>query len=293
MLPGPRAFETVAGFPWAAHRVRGAGDQRQRSWVRPWYRATVPIDRTAAEGFSAGAASYQRARPAYPDDAVRFLTERFGIVDGSRVVDLGAGTGKFTECLTASGARILALEPVEDMWRRIGGVGSVRVVAATAEQIPLADGCADAVLTAQAFHWFDGPRALAEIHRVLVPGGGLGLVWNARDRSRAWVAALSDIVDAYGNAIRRHETEEWRDAFDGATGFSPLELARFPNPQEVDEDQVVDRVASTSFIAILPDDERRRVLDRVRDLIRTHPETRGRERFTFSHETRVYTSRKR
>jgi len=259
----------------------------------PCYRACVPIDPTAAAGFSAGAAPYERARPAYPDDAVRFLAERFDIVPGTRIVDVGAGTGKFTSCLVATEARIVALEPVEDMWRHLGtAVPSARVVAATAEAMPLKDGSADVVVAAQAFHWFDGPRALGEIHRVLVPGGGLGLVWNARDRSRDWVAELSDIVDAYGNAIRRHETEEWIDAFDGETGFSPLELARFPMPQEVDEDQVVDRVASTSFIATLPDDERRRVFDRVRDLVRTHPETRGRDRFTFPHETRVYTARR-
>lgn len=252
----------------------------------------MPIDRTAAEGFSAGAGSYERARPAYPVEAIRFLTDRFTIVPDSRVLDVGAGTGKFTSCLTATGARIVAVEPVEDMRRRIARTGGVGVVAGTAEAIPLADGCANVVLSAQAFHWFDGSRALAEFRRVLLPGGGLGLVWNARDRSRAWVADLSDIVDEYGNAIRRHETEEWRDAFDDDTGFSPLDVTTFPNPQEVDEDQVVDRVASTSFIAILPDDRRRRVLDRVRELIRSHPETRGRERFTFAHETRVYTATK-
>ncbi|MFY9587624.1 MAG: methyltransferase domain-containing protein [Actinomycetota bacterium] len=250
----------------------------------------MTIDRTAAEGFSAGAASYQRARPDYPDEAVAFLAERFGIVAGKRLVDLGAGTGKFTSCLTATGARIVAVEPVEDMRGRIDAGASVHVVGGTAETIPLRDGCADAVVAAQAFHWFDGPRALAEMHRILVPGGGLGLVWNARDRSSAWVAEMSDIVDQYGNAIRRHETEEWRDAFDGATGFSPLEMTPFPNPQEVDEDQVLDRVASTSFIAILPDDERSGVLDRVRALVRSHPDTRGRKRFTFAHETRVYTA---
>ena len=252
----------------------------------------MPIDRTAAEGFSAGAASYQRARPDYPEQAVAFLAERFAIVPGRRLVDLGAGTGKFTACLTATGARIVAVEPVEDMWRRIDAGASVRVVGGTAEAIPLRDGCADVVLAAQAFHWFDGPRALAEMRRVLAPGGGLGLVWNARDRSAAWVAELSDIVDAYGNAIRRHETEEWRDAFDGDTGFGPLAMTAFPNPQEVDEDQVVDRVASTSFIAILPDDERAVVLNRVREVVRSHPDTRGREHFNFPHETRVYSAQK-
>ncbi len=253
----------------------------------------VHIDPTASAGFSAGAAPYHRARPAYPDDAVRFLAETLSIDSGKRVVDLGAGTGKFTSCLINTGAQIVAVEPVEDMRRHIPSAApAALVLAGTAEALPLTDGCADAVVAAQAFHWFDGRRALAEIRRVLVPGGGLALVWNARDRSRAWVAALSDIVDAYGDAIRRHETEQWKGEFSADRGFSALELATFPNPQEVNEDQVVDRVASTSFIATLPEDERTRVLDRVRELIRSHPETRGRDRFVFPHETRVYTCRK-
>jgi SAM-dependent methyltransferase len=253
----------------------------------------VPIDPTAAAGFSAGAAPYHRARPAYPDEGIRFLTERFSFGAGSLVADLGAGTGKFTSCLTATGARIVAVEPLEDMRRLIPSEApGALVVAGTAEEIPLTDGCAEVVVAAQAFHWFDGPRALAEIHRILGHGGGLGLVWNARDRSRAWVAELSGIVDAYGDAIRRHETEQWKDDFSGVEGFTALECATFPNPQDVDEDQVVDRVASTSFIATLAEDERSRVLDRVRDLIRSHPDTRGRDRFVFPHETRVYTCRK-
>lgn len=262
--------------------------------VGPWYRAAVPIDPTAAAGFSAGAAPYQRARPAYPADAVRFLTERFGIVAGSRVLDLGAGTGKFSSCLVPSGARLVALEPVEDMRRLIRSAAPRALVAAgIAESIPLIDAAAHVVVAAQAFHWFDGRRALAEIRRVLVPGGGLALVWNARDRSRAWVAEMSDIVDGYGDAIRRHETEQWMDAFSVENGFTALDRATFPNPQEVSEEQVVDRVASTSFIAALPADERTRVLERVRELLRSHPETRGRERFVFPHETRVYTCRKK
>lgn len=289
MLPLHATLETGEMTLRAAHRVGRGSDQRQRGTPLATVRC-VAIDPTAARGFSAGAASYERARPAYPADAIAFLVDRFGIGTGSRVVELGAGTGKFTSCFRD--ARIIAVEPVEEMWRRLGSAApDARVVAATAEAIPLADGCADVVLAAQAFHWFDGARALREIRRVLVPGGGLGLVWNARDRSAAWVAEMSDIVDAYGDAIRRHETEEWRDAFDGSAGFSPLELTRFSNAQDVNEDQVVDRVASTSFIAILPDDERARVLDRVRELVRSHPDTRGRGRFMLPHETRVYTCR--
>jgi SAM-dependent methyltransferase len=246
------------------------------------------IDRTAAEGFSAGAGSYERARPAYPPESVAHLAARLRIAPSSRVIDVGAGTGKLTALLAPTGAELYALEPVEQMRARFEAGPSARIVAAAAETIPFADATFDAVVAAQAFHWFDGPRALAEIHRVLRRGGGLGLVWNARDLSCGWVEALSRIVDAHGDAIRRHETEEWRSPFVGRIDFSALEQEEFPNVQEVDEAQVLDRVASTSFIAILPDDEKAGVLEEVRSLVRSHPDTRGRERFAFPHLTRVY-----
>jgi SAM-dependent methyltransferase len=248
----------------------------------------VTIDRTAAAGFSAGAEAYERARPAYPEDAVSWLARRLGIAPSSRVLDLGAGTGKLTALLVPTGADVLAIEPVEEMRARLSvALPGVGVAAGVAEAIPFADGTVDAVVAAQAFHWFDGVRSLREIHRVLRPGGGLGLVWNARDRS-GWVAEMSAIVDEYGDAIRRHETEQWRGAFASETGFSPLESMEFDNVQEVDEEAVLDRAASTSFIAALPEADRRTVIERVRDLVRSHPQTRGRARFAFRHLTRVY-----
>jgi SAM-dependent methyltransferase len=253
----------------------------------------MPIDPTAATGFAAGAEPYHRARPAYPDAAVRFIVERFAIGPHTRVVELGAGNGKFTSSLLSSGSRVVAVEPVADMRRGLAReVPGALALGGTAEEIPLAAGCAGVVAAAQAFHWFDGPRALDEIHRVLVPGGGLALVWNARDTSTPWVGELARIVDAFGDTIKRHETEQWTDVFEGEERFSPLERHAFPNPQEVDEAQVVDRVASTSFIATLSEQDRSRVLDRVRDLVRSHPDTHARDRFTFPHETRVYTCAK-
>jgi len=246
------------------------------------------IDRTAAEGFSAGAGAYERARPAYPPEAVAYLAARLRIGPSARVIDLGAGTGKLTVMLASSGAELYALEPIEQMRARFEAAGAVRIVAGAAEAIPFADATFHAVVAAQAFHWFDGPRALTEIHRVLRRGGGLGLVWNVRDRESAWVEALSRIVDAHGDAIRRHETGEWRSSFVGRSDFSEIEQAEFPNVQEVDEAQVLDRVASTSFIAMLGDDQKASVLEQARELVRSHPDTRGRERFAFPHLTRVY-----
>lgn len=253
----------------------------------------MAIDPAAQAGFTAGAEAYEHARPAYPPEAVRWLIDHLRLGSSSRVADLGAGTGKLTALLMPPVRRMFALEPVEAMRVLLSrSVPAAHVIGGAAEAIPLRDECADAVVAAQAFHWFDGRRALREIRRVLGPHGRLGLVWNARDRSRSWVDELSRIVDAYGDAIRRHETEEWKDAFAMPNGFSALEQAEFPNPQEVDEDHVVRRVASTSFIATLPEAERGRVLGRVRDLIRSHPETRDRESFFFPHRTRVYACRK-
>ncbi len=203
-------------------------------------------------------------------------------------MDLGAGTGKFTELLVPTGARLIALEPVDAMRAKLAALlPTVTTVAGDAEAIPLASGAARAVVAAQAFHWFDAPRALAEIHRVLEPGGGLGLVWNARDTSVDWVREMAAIVDEYGDAIRRHESGEWRAAFP-APGFGPLEDRSFPNVQPIEPDGVVERVASTSFIARLPDDERAQILERIRTLIGSHPQTKGRTHIDFPHTTRVY-----
>ena len=248
----------------------------------------MPIDRVAASGFEAGAGAYERARPGYPPAAVAWLAERLGIRQGSCVVDLGAGTGKLTELLVPTGARLIAIEPVEAMRARLAAsLPTVTTVAAAAEAIPLASGSVRAVVAAQAFHWFDAPRALGEIHRVLEPAGGLGLVWNARDTSVEWVREMAAIVDEFGDAIRRHETGEWRSVFP-APGFGPLEERSFPNVQPIAPEGIVDRVASTSFIARLPDDERARVLKRIRNLVESHPQTAGRDVIEFPHLTRVY-----
>lgn len=248
----------------------------------------MPIDRVAASGFQAGAHAYQRARPGYPHDAVASLVHNLSLGERSRVVDLGAGTGKLTEMLVDAVGRAIAVEPVEAMRTLLArSLPQAWVIGGAAEAIPLASASVDAVVVAQAFHWFDALRALAEIRRVLTPGGGLGLVWNARNMSVDWVAKMAKIVDAYGDAITRYETEQWRSAFP-AEGFGPLSEARFPNVQPITSDGIVERAASTSFIARLDDEERTSVLDRVRTLIAAHPQTAGREVIDFPHETRVY-----
>src|ERR1700712_1930981 len=156
------------------------------------------IHRTAAEGFTAGAESYAAGRPEYPSAIEGWLTGELGLAAGKTVLDLGAGTGKFSRSLLATGANVIAVEPVAAMLAQlVQQYPAVQAKSGPAEEIPLADASVDAVLCAQSFHWFATPASLREIHRVLKGGGALGLVWNVRDDHVAWVQKLSAIMLPY------------------------------------------------------------------------------------------------
>jgi SAM-dependent methyltransferase len=252
------------------------------------------LHRAAAEGFEAGAGLYASGRPGYPAEIDDWLRDALGLAPGKAAIDLGAGTGKFTARLVATGATVTAIEPVAAMRaefrRALPGVESVE---GNAEAIPLPDGGYDAVVCAQAFHWFATPAALAEIRRVLKVGGALGLVWNVRDERVSWVAALSAILRRYEDDAPRHESGAWRLAFP-ARGFSPLAERRFAYAHEGPPEQViVDRVLSISYVAALGRAERAPVEDAVRALIAATPELAGRERVAFPYETIAWWCRKR
>src|SRR5690606_25154234 len=132
------------------------------------------IPDAAAEGFGRGAEAYESARPSYPPDAVGEIATVCDVGPGRRVLDLAAGTGKLTRLLVPTGAEVVAVEPVAEMRAVLSAVlPGVEALDGTAEAIPLPDASVDAVTVAQAFHWFDPPVALAEIARVLRPGGTL------------------------------------------------------------------------------------------------------------------------
>lgn len=249
----------------------------------------VSVHDAAAEGFGAAAYEYERARPDYPAAAVERLCRELSIEPGRRLLDLGAGTGKLTRMLVPRGPRVVALEPVESMRVRFARVlPRVPVVAGIAEAMPFAGASFVAVVCAQAFHWFDGEPALAEIHRVLDRGGLLGLLWNVKDESVAWVRELGDILRPYQERVPQETTGEWRLAFSSTELFGSVQEARVPHAQRLDTAGLVKRYASASYVAVLPGDERRDLLDRIRRLAETHPDLAGLEGFDLPYVTEIY-----
>lgn len=208
--------------------------------------------RERAGSFGAAADVYDRSRPSYPVEAVRWLLPE----GAQRVLDLGAGTGKLTAVLLDLGLDVVAVEPSEQM--RAYVPARAQVLAGSAEQVPLPDASVDAVLVGQAFHWFDPARALAEMARVLRPGGTVGLLWNLRDESVDWVRAVWSLIDGEGLEVAR--------PFEAQAGLAEPEHRVFAYEQLLDTDELVDLAASRSVLLTMPEDERVELLGRIREL---------------------------
>ncbi len=192
--------------------------------------------------FGSVAQAYDRGRPSYPREAASWLSAESPI----SVLELGAGTGKFTEQLVALGHDVHATDPDADMLARLQErFPDIRTSQSSAEEIPAGDRSYDAVVCAQAFHWFDHSRALPEIARVLKSGGRLGLVWNQRDERVPWVRRLGKMI---GN---QEQSVDPAKALDESGLFGELEESSFRFRQKIDRVSIKDLVLSRSNIATL------------------------------------------
>ena len=189
-----------------------------------------------------------------------------------------------------AGARVVAVEPLTGMRAVLrASLPHVRVVGGVGEALPFATGSLRALTVAQAFHWFDAAHAFAEFARVLRAGGRIGLVWNTRDRSQDWTDRLWGIVGAaehdapWGPAELQHTT-----ALAETPHFGPRHHASFAHVQRLTPHEVVTRVRGVSHVAMLPAAERDSLLDEVRALLATHPETAGHGLVNLSFRTDAY-----
>jgi SAM-dependent methyltransferase len=222
--------------------------------------ATVPRRLT----FGAHAEAYERARPAWPEDAARWF-----VPDGAElVVELGAGTGKLTRAVAALGVRVVAVEPDPRMLAVLQGLG-LEGLEGSAEAIPFGECVADAVVAGSSLHWFELEPALQEIHRVLRRGGRFAFGWNHRDDRNPAIARMAQVVYAAQTRTPgpRWRSRDWAADLTASGLFRDLEQARFEHVLELPREALRDHLMSYSGVAALPEDERRPVFSEVAALL--------------------------
>lgn len=198
----------------------------------------MSIANVAQTGFASSSA-YDTHRPPYPSDAVETFLDVLEIKHqhGAKVLDLGAGTGKFTQVLAArpEGYEILAVEPHDGMREELEkkNLKNVTIRKGMAEQMQdVPDQSQQAVVVAQAFHWMSNLDALREIHRVLKPTAVLGLIWNIEDYNapkewdipQAWATTMRDVIWSLDDGHARFRDMQWKKIFDEQGSSNPLAI---------------------------------------------------------------------
>ena len=210
--------------------------------------------------------AYEAGRPSYPAEIVAALP----LQTAHCVVDLGAGTGKFTRLLLphlSETARLVAIEPVAEMSAKLAKEAGVEVINTRADAIGLETGSVDLVTCAQAFHWFDNEASVAEVARLLRPGGTFALVWNNRDDRTPWVDALSRMIEHYAGDTPRQRSGHWRWILKDPRFVLEKEIVQ-DHPHRMRRQDVFERVASTSYVASLPDTEKAMLREKTDNVLR-------------------------
>ncbi|HEY0614807.1 MAG TPA: class I SAM-dependent methyltransferase [Candidatus Elarobacter sp.] len=220
-----------------------------------------------ASSFGAVAGDYERGRPGWPDR----VAEVAELPRDAAVLDLAAGTGKLTRVLVRHFARVTAVEP-DDALRAL--IADAETLAGAAESIPLPDASVDGVFCAEAFHWFDAPRAVAEIARVLRPGGFVVVCFNTDggETEPRWPDEARKIVAQHrpsGEVGGRHLVDEgtWREAFAASAEFEPLRFEIAPHEHVQTTNDAIAQILSISGFALLPAQEREEMRRELRDVL--------------------------
>jgi SAM-dependent methyltransferase len=231
-----------------------------------------------ARSFDTAAAEYERHRPEYPEAALRWPVEQLSLVPGSRVLDVGAGTGKLTRGLVGLGFEVVAVEPGTPMLQQLRtAVPAAEALEAPAESIPLPDESVDAAFAGQAYHWFDRERAVPELHRVIRGGGGLALLWNWWDERDPLQRELGPIVGFGGH---RPFAE---DGLPGSPWFREVARTVVDSAEDSSPEAVVAHLSTTSMYLTMDAEERERRLAEVYEVA-----SRYGDRFMVPRQTYVF-----
>ncbi len=220
---------------------------------------------------------YDELRPEYAPEAVAWVAERCGLGAGSSVVDLAAGTGRLSSRFLDLGVDVVAVEPAANMRAVLEErFPTVRAIVASAESMPLEDAAIDAVVVGNAFHHFDRDAAMAEIHRVLRPGGALAVFWAwPAEEEQLRIPGMRPIYEAvdetYAEAAIMAAHRSWAEPPATVEGFDPFERREFPATHVLPAARLADLYATFSDVISLPAPTRARLLDRIGSFARYSP----------------------
>ena len=223
--------------------------------------------------FGMAAAVYAAARPDYPDRVYDILRDRCQLGPGSRVLEIGAGSGQATKRLIEAGAHVVALEPSEALAAQLKMAQGLEVVVSTFEDAKLAPSSFDLVTAATSFHWLDPEQELPKIATILRPAGWLALWWNVfgdpdwpdpfhdatepllRDLAPSPSAGAGGLPYALDVAARTSELERH--------GFQDVEHEAETWTLRLDATQTRRLYETYSNIARLPDSQKETILDEI------------------------------
>lgn len=259
------------------------------------------VHSVAASGFLQGS-HYDSNRPSYTNEAVKYVADVFQELSplGSGesqcdILELGAGTGKFTEKILSqlsSDVKYVASEPSEPFLATLKSKvpDSVQCISCTARDIPFTNNSIKLIIAAQCFHWFADNENLQEIHRVLVPGGRFVCVWNNKDWSVPWIKAMEDVLTQYYDEdVPRAIKYKWKEVIERFTGFTLKRHQMLPGVHiQGDKDFIVGHFSSISVISKLPDHEKQEALNKFYTVLNSHEMTKNLTEIHVPLKTEIY-----
>ena len=251
---------------------------------------TQSLHPSAEKGFSQAANLYQQVRPDYPKAIQTWLRQTLELRHHQHVLDLGSGTGKFLPYLNAVSEHVYAVEPIDEMRHELKQrYPTVQAIKAFSHALPFQDQQFDAILCAQAFHWFATTETLHEMYRVLKPNGHLGLVWNQRNVAVNWVNQIAEVLRPLEGDTPRYHHDTWKQVFEQQDLFEFIGMDIFEHEHYGKvEDVVSKRLLSTSFIAAMPPEQQQQLKSQFEHIVFDATGQAPQDYIAFPYQTYAY-----
>lgn len=235
---------------------------------------------------------YHKYRPDYPKQIIEILTKQCGLTPNKVIVDIGMGTGIFSQLLLENGNTVIGIEPNHDMLQQakylLEHYPTIKFIHASAEKTTLVDHTIDIITSAQAFHWFERAKTKHEFKRILKPNGWVILIWNLRNNdASAFMRGYEELLQNYGTDYKQVAAENVTDQT--IIDFfhpNPVIISSLPNEQIVDWEHFKGRLLSTSYIPHDEDEPNfQSMLIAAKKLFDQHQQG---EQVKFCYDTKIY-----